>query len=196
MNRMKFPFIPLLVFAMGMSACQYFEEGNVDLDNNGPDLLYVTVDELTYKMADSTYVNLDLAPGFHQLTIKDENQKELENLTFEVIEGGLINLAKAQYYVWSDIYGDQRLKEQKLNIREVEIGDKIYMGDFEAMPNDALYLESQNQWDYGLSEDFPGQLYDMIPRDERYKIRRKLYREQDLVADYMSQVEQPEPEAE
>jgi hypothetical protein len=36
----------------------------------------------------------------------------------------------------------------------------------------------------------------MIPRDERYKIRRKLYREQDLVADYMSQVEQPEPEAE
>lgn len=176
------------------SACEYFEEGNVDLDNNGPDVLLVSVDELTYKMMDSAYLNLDLKPGLHQLTIKDENGKELDSQTFEVKEGGLINLAKAQYYVWADFYGDQSLREQKLNIQEVKINKVIYTGDFTPMDPDQLYLDSKDLWEYGLSESFPGRLYDLVPKEERYKIRRKLYREQDLIADYMLQVEQPEAE--
>lgn len=174
------------------TACELVEEGNVDLDNNGPDVLLVTIDELTYKMPDSSYVNLDLKPGFHQLVIKDENEKELETLTFEVVDGGLINLAKAQYYVWSDFYGDQSLREQKLNIQEVKINKVLYTGDFVPVDPEPLYVESKDRWDYGLSESFPGRLYDLVPKEERYKIRRKLYREQDLIEDYMSQVEQPE----
>ncbi|MEM6342500.1 MAG: hypothetical protein AAF927_01420 [Bacteroidota bacterium] len=190
-----------LICLFALAACDEFaEQTNIDLDNDSESTLIVSLDELTYRMNPGGHVALKLEPGFHKITIIDQaDDKELESTTFEVKKGGLINLAKAQYYVWSDIYGNQALKEEKLNIQDLVIeskdekGKKIkttYTGDFEKLPTDQIYIETQ--WDYGLVEDWPSRLWDIVPKEDKFKVRRKLYREQGLIDYYMSRVSAPE----
>ncbi|MFK7922126.1 MAG: hypothetical protein AB8H47_09225 [Bacteroidia bacterium] len=180
-----------------LAACdQFTDQTNIDLDNDGESTLIVTIDELSYRMNPGGHTAIKLEPGFHKIRVVDQaDDKELEASTFEVKKGGLINLAKSQYYVWSDIYGNQALKDEKLNVQDLVIetkdekGKKIkttYIGDFEKLPTDQLYLESQ--WDYGLIEDWPSRLWDIVPREDKFEVRRKLYREQGLIDYYMSRV--------
>ncbi|MEL6841895.1 MAG: hypothetical protein AAFP02_01670, partial [Bacteroidota bacterium] len=64
--------------------------------------------------------------------------------------------------------------------------------DFQPLPTDQLYIESQ--WDYGLGEDWPSRLWDIVPKEDKFKVRRKLYREQGLIDYYMSRVPGAETE--
>lgn len=187
-----------------LAACDEFvEQTNIDLDNDSEATLIVTLDELSYRMNPGGHAAVKLEPGFHKITVVDQaDEKELESTTFEVKKGGLINLAKAQYYVWSDIYGNQALKDEKLNIQDLVIeskdekGKKVkttYIGDFEKLPTDQIYIESQ--WDYGLIEDWPSRLWDIVPKEDKFKVKRKLYREQGLIDYYMSRVSTPEAAA-
>lgn len=180
-----------------LAACdQFADQTNIDLDNDSESTLIVTIDELSYRMNPGGHTAIQLEPGFHKIKVVDQaDDKELESTTFEVKKGGLINLAKAQYYVWSDIYGNQALKDEKLNVQDLVIetkdekGKKIkttYIGDFDKLTTDQLYIESQ--WDYGLIEEWPSRLWDVIPKDDKFKVRRKLYREQGLIDYYMSRV--------
>ena len=201
-HKQKYALFIFMLSLFLVGGCDYFSKGNVDLDNAGEEVLLVSVDELTYKMNPGGYLLLDLVPGFHILTVKDENGKELETETFEVVEGGLINLARAEYYVWADLYGDQSLKDAKLNQEWVEIelekdGKKIeqsFWGEIAKVDAEPLYVEKN--WDYGLSEEFPGRLWGWEITEEKYEIKKKLFRKMGLIDAYMDRVDTGEEEAE
>jgi len=96
----------------------------------------------------------------------------------------LNNLAGAQYYIWTDLYGDPSLKEQKLNQVWTEIGDQTFFGEFYPLETDKLYIEKR--WDYGLSEAFPEDLLGWKLSREKYLIKSKVFRTEDLVDAYNS----------
>ena len=185
---------PILFLILGIfaSGCDYFSQGNVDLDNAGEETLIVTINELSYKMNPGGYILIDLNPGYHTLVVKDENGKELEQETFEVVNGGLINLAKEEYYIWSDLYGDQSLKEAKLKQEWVEIEEQTFYGEITKLEGEGIYQEGE--WDYGLSEDFPARLWGWVITDEKYEIKKKLFRKQGLIDAYLARVNTPEAE--
>ncbi|MEL6653825.1 MAG: hypothetical protein AAFQ87_23765, partial [Bacteroidota bacterium] len=202
MHRTKHLATIALALALFFTACEEFDQTNVELDNDSESTLIVKLDELSYRMNPGGYLAIQLEPGLHQITVTDqESDEELKSETFEVKNGGLINLGEAQYYIWADLYGNQALKAEKLNIQDLVIeskdekGKKIkttYTGDFQPLPTDQLYIESQ--WDYGLGEDWPSRLWDIVPKEDKFKVRRKLYREQGLIDYYMSRVPGAETE--
>ncbi|RMG23237.1 MAG: hypothetical protein D6730_14875 [Bacteroidetes bacterium] len=171
----------LLISILGlmMSACQ---KGNVEMDNAGDQTLEVTVDELTYTMKPGDYQKLELKPGTHRIIIKDEDGKTIEEATFQVKEGGLLNLARKDYYIWTDLYGDPSLKAEKLKEDWHKIGDKSYYGEFTRIEPENIYVEKT--WDYGLEEDFPTDLIGLQLTREKYMIKSKLFREKDLIEAY------------
>ncbi|RMG69761.1 MAG: hypothetical protein D6722_09580, partial [Bacteroidetes bacterium] len=127
--------LPLLVGLM--VSCQ---QGNVDMDNNGDDLLIVNLDELSYRVPPHTYQRIQLDPGMHSLTIKDEAGRVIEEGTFRVLEGGLINLAKTNYHVWVDLYGDPTFRKTVLKEDWVDIGTQSFFGQFEPVDTSQVYV--------------------------------------------------------
>ena len=170
----------LLLLAVG---CQ---TGNVELDNGGDAILQVTVDELTYRMGPADYRQIRLEAGVHSIIIQDVDGKTLEEGTFEVIEGGLINVAKSTYYIWVDLYGDAAQRKAQLNEQWLDIGNESFYGEFEVIEPDRLYVEKK--WDYGLSDDFPDDVYGWKMTDQKWVIKRKLFREAELLNAYKEMV--------
>ncbi|GAB4415050.1 MAG: hypothetical protein OHK0039_23390 [Bacteroidia bacterium] len=159
------------------------------MDNNGDQPLIVTIDELTYRMQPHAYQRIELEAGTHVLTIKEEAGRVIDTDTFQVIEGGLLNLAKTNYLIWVDLYGDPELRKTILQEDWIEIGNQSYFGQFEPVDVGAYYVESK--WDYGLDEDFPEDLLGWEISREKWIIKRKLFREDELVNAYNSLVKQP-----
>ncbi|TAE55300.1 MAG: hypothetical protein EAZ89_05745 [Bacteroidetes bacterium] len=176
-RRFSFPLLLMLVF----SACS---QGNVDLDNAGSSTLHATVDELKYILPPRTYLRIKLEKGPHTLVVNDSSGKTLEQTTFRIEEGGLLNLAKANYIIWTDLYGDPALRPQKLKEDWLEIGKNTYFGEFERLDPSLLYVEQK--WDYPLTEPFPDDLLGWEISKEKWIVKRKLFREPDLVAAYKS----------
>ncbi|MEO0585198.1 MAG: hypothetical protein AAF135_23495 [Bacteroidota bacterium] len=177
-----------LILALSLLGCS---SGNVDLDNAGDQDLTVQIDELVFKVPAGSYKLITLDPGRHSLTIKDAQGVVLdEKKTFNLIEGGLINLSKSDYIVWTELYGDLELRKTKLNEEWFKIGDAspIY-GEFERLRDadlERIYVEKR--WDFGLSENFPETLTQFSPIEEKFVIRKKLFRESELLDAYSSQL--------
>ena len=171
-------------FLIAIPGC---DQGNIDLDNSGDEPLTVIIDELQYDLAPGEYQRIKLEKGRHILTIVDKDGKTQEEETFRVVAGGLINVAKGNYLVWTDLYGDPNLRKEKLKEDWIDIGDQSFFGEFETLPTDEYYIEKK--WDYGLSENFPDDLLGWEMGVEKYIIKRKLFREEELVKAYNSLVE-------
>lgn len=177
--------LPLLWLFLLLTACQ---QGNVDMDNNGDDLLIVTLDELSYRMTPHTFQRIQLDKGMHTLTIKDEAGRVIVRDTFQVIEGGLINLAKTPYLIWVDLYGDPALRKTVLQEDWIEIGNQSFFGQFEPLETEQTYVEQR--WDYGLGEPFPEDLLGWEITREKWIIKRKLFREDELIDAYNALVKE------
>jgi hypothetical protein len=175
-----FPFAWLLLLGC--------DQGNIEMDNAGEEDLRVVIDELAYSMPAGSFQRIDLESGLHTLTIKGEDGKILDEQTFSVVEGGLLNLAKSTYYIWVDLYGEASLRDEVLSETWIEIGNESFFGEFERVPAEKLYVE--RKWDFGLEEPFPDDLYGWKITQDKWIIRRKLFREQELIQAYKDMVQQ------
>lgn len=164
-----------------LSGCK---KGNVDLDNGGDQPLTVIIDNIPYFMAAGAYKNITLETGEHTVEIRNEEGNTLKDTVISVSEGGLLNLAQAPYYIWTDLYGDPVLKETKLREDWIKIGNQNFFGEFYEIESNQLYVEKQ--WDYGLNEEFPEDLLGWKISSEKYLIKSKLYRADQLVEAYNS----------
>lgn len=173
----------LLSVALFTIAC---EEGNIDLDNAGEEELYVQVDEIEYHMPPNSYKNISLEKGLHTLSIKDGNRKLLEESRIDVENGGLINLGKSSYVVWTELYGSSKFRTDKLKLAyfdvETPTGKQKIWGEFERLEPEKLYLEAK--WDHGLDEEFKDQLWRLDLIQDKYVIIKKVFREKELFEEY------------
>ena len=158
--------------------------GNIDLDNSGDTPYEVVIGNESYIMAPHSYKSIALESGPHTLIIKNEIGDVVADTLIQVIEGGLINIARADYYIWTDLYGDPSLKEDKLDEDWTEIGDQTFFGEFYPLESNKLYIEKR--WDYGLQEAFPEDLLGWKLARDKYLIKSKVFRSQDLVDAYNS----------
>lgn len=184
MKLKAFVFRVLLFSLVLVVGCE--SEGNVDLDNSGDEVLEVVVDGQKYVMPKNSYRKIQLEKGMHTLIMKDAEGKVLEETRFMVSNGGLLNLSKSNYFIWKDLYGDASVREEKLSEEWIKIDKEEFFGDFTTLPTETIYTEKR--WDYGLSEDFPSDLlgWEIDLRKNRYIIKSKLFRQNDLIQAYKS----------
>ncbi|MEM6263731.1 MAG: hypothetical protein AAGI38_14555 [Bacteroidota bacterium] len=160
------------------------DPGNVDLDNAGAERLLVTISNVPYDMPPASYKRIQLDPGFHGLIIRNAEGEVIKDTTIEVGIGGLLNVANSNYIIWRDLYGNPELKATLLDEQTIEVGEQVFVGDFTSIPTNQVYVEQV--WDYCLNDDFGELITAWEPnKDERYRVKSKLYREQDFVTDYM-----------
>lgn len=172
----------ILMLMVGMLALVGCTQGNVELDNAGEESLRAIIDELPYQMSGGTFQRISLEPGLHSLVVQDMQGEIKGETTFQVTEGGLINLAKKPYYIWVDLYGDTTLRSTQLKEDWVTIGNESFYGQFEPVDTAVYYVE--RRWDYGLDESFPNDLYGWKITQEKWIIKRKLFRQEGLVKSY------------
>lgn len=177
--------ICLLIFSL--LACE--DEGNVMLDNAGESPLIVNVDGVRYSLPARSMKRIQIEPGMHRLTIQDPDGKTLEQADFRVGEGGLINAARARYLIWTELFGDQSVREEKLKQKWLEVGDTEIFGEFYQIPGEELYVEQR--WDFGLDEAMPEKVRGWEISDKRWIIKRKLFREAEALAHYKTVSAQP-----
>jgi len=162
-------------------------EGNVDLDNAGEDALKVTVDGQLYLLKGGERQLLSLDPGLHSIKIEDIANELLLDSTFQVFEGGLLNVARGEYLIWTDVFSPEStlaFRKQALNTQQLKIDRKVYDLDYEMLPQNRIYTEKK--WDYGLTEDFPKKVYGWeIDKGKKYMIKKKLVRFNEFEKIYM-----------
>lgn len=163
-------------------------QGNIEMDNAGGEDLVVIIDELAYQVPAGAFERIDLEAGTHRIIIKSAEDKELDRAEFEVIEGGLLNLAKSPYYIWVDLYGEAELRKEKLKEEWIDIGNESFFGEFDKLPADVVFIEKK--WNFGLDEDFPDDLYGWKMAQDKWIIKRKLFREEGLIQAYKSMVQE------
>lgn len=183
MNRL--PWLMLLLTALAWGGCN---QGNIDMDNSSDQDLIVLIDELQYDMKAESYTKIKLEKGVHTLIVQDASGKVLEEDSFRVYEGGLINLGKTNYLIWVDLYGDPELRKTKLEEDWLDIGEQSFFGQFERLDPSKLYVEQK--WDYGLDDAFPDDLLGWQMTQERWIIKRKLFRETEFVQAYNALVKE------
>jgi hypothetical protein len=164
-------------------------KGNVDLDNGGSQTLSVVIDQVSYVLPPRTGQLIELAPGPHTLEIRDSSGKTMDQTSFRIAEGGLINAARSPYIIWTDLYGDPALRATKLREEWIEIGKNSYFGEFERLDPEQYYVEKK--WDYGLTEPFPDDLLGWEVTRDKWIVKKKLFREPDMVAAYQSIAKKP-----
>ncbi|MCI4671534.1 MAG: hypothetical protein MRZ79_25550 [Bacteroidia bacterium] len=176
-------FILLFAIALFTISC---EEGNIDLDNGGEEELYVQIDEIKYHMPAGSYKNITLEKGLHSISIEDASGKVLDASRFDVEKGGLLNLGKTNYIVWTELYGSSQFRKDKLKLAYFEVetidGPQKIWGEFERLDAEKLYMETR--WDHGLNEDFKEQLWRLDLIQDKYVIVRKVFREAQLFEEY------------
>ncbi len=166
----------LLTSGISFKGC---DKKNIDLDNAGAEPLRVQIDGMTYTMPAGSYQRLELAQGPHTIVVSDLTGKSLDEESFQVIAGGLLNVAKEEYFVWTDLYGDPALRDTKLQEIDLEIGDAILHGDFKSIPQDQIYVEQV--WDLNLSESFPKELVGWEQSKDKYLVKSKVFRRAQLL---------------
>ena len=176
----------ITIFASSLFSCS---TGNVDLDNGSTESLTVVVDHTdTHVMNPGTYKQIHLPKGMHHILVNDADGNLRAERRINVEEGGLLNVGGAEYYIWTDLYGNPGLKQAKLEEKWVDIGGKSFYGEFYRLDNSDLYTEKR--WDFGLSQSFPEDLlgWQWQMSKEKYLIRSKLFRDDQLISAYNSLV--------
>lgn len=186
---MQFSSILLLIPTLWLSffSCN---QGNVELDNAGEKPLVVKIDELSHRLAAGEYKLIQLEKGRHTIAVADEAGEKMTETTFSVDKGGLLNVAAASYYIWTDLYGNTANKEKHLNEAWLKIGEDEIYGEFTQLSKEQIYVEKA--WDFGLQEDFPEYRMGVELTDDKYILESKLYRESNLVDAYYQATEEPQ----
>ena len=174
--------IVILVLAVGLMSCE--EEGNVLIDNSGEAQLQVMVDAVAYNMPAGSHIRVQLEPGLHSYSIKDESGEVQEEGSFTVIEGGLLNAAKEEYLIWAEWYGDMSMKETTLKQEWIKVDDIEIFGEFERISGEDTYLEKR--WDQNIDEDLPESVMAWELTDKRWVIKRKIFRLEEALIHYQS----------
>lgn len=172
----------ILFFAATLLSCE--EEGNVLIDNSGEDQLQVMVDAVAYNMPAGSFIRVQLEPGLHSYSIKDESGEVQEEGSFTVVEGGLLNAAKEEYLIWAEWYGDMSMKETTLKQEWIKVDDIEIFGEFERISGEDAYLEKR--WDQSIDEDLPESVMAWELTDKRWVIKRKIFRLQEALIHYQS----------
>ncbi|MEM7368244.1 MAG: hypothetical protein AAF587_06545 [Bacteroidota bacterium] len=180
--------LPKLLLILATLAWGGCNQGNIDMDNSSDQDLIVNIDELSYNMKAGQYTRIQLDKGVHKLVLQDEEGKVLEEESFRVYEGGLLNLGKNNYLIWVDLYGDPELRKSKLEEDWLDIEGDSYFGQFERLDPSKIYVE--RKWDYGLDDAFPDDLLGWQMTQERWIIKRKLFRESEFIEAYKSLVKE------
>lgn len=160
-------------------------QGNVDLDNASDEALVAIIDNVPYQLAPRSYKRIELGKGSHSLKIQGEGGKIIADTVVRIIEGGLLNVGRAEYYIWTDLYGDPTLKESKLEEEWVNIGKQQFYGEFSQLEKN-LYVEKR--WDFDLNQSFPDDLLGWKLASQKYLIKSKLFRKEQLISAYNSLV--------
>lgn len=171
--------LPLWFCLNGFWGCQ---NGNVILDNAGKDSIALTVDDKNYFVEAGGRQKIKLSPGVHSLKIRGKDAATVEEVSFTVDGGGVLNLALQDYYIWTDLYGDPKLKALHLNQADFVIDKKKYYGQFARLKPDNRYIEKI--WDYDLDENFPNDIIGYEFTEEKYIIKSKIFREDELIEAY------------
>ena len=174
--------IVILVLAVGLMSCE--EEGNVLIDNSGEAQLQVMVDAVAYNMPAGSHIRVQLEPGLHSYSIKDESGEVQEEGSFTVIEAGLLNAAKEEYLIWAEWYGDMSMKETTLKQEWIKVDDIEIFGEFERISGEDTYLEKR--WDQNIDEDLPESVMAWELTDKRWVIKRKIFRLEEALIHYQS----------
>ncbi len=174
----------LILIIVSIAAFSSCETGNVLLDNGGETPLRVTIDAVAYTMPAGSLLRIDLEPGLHQFSIKGEDQKILEEGSFQVVEGGTINAGKIEYLIWTEWYGDQGPKEEVLKQEWIKVDDTEIFGEFERIPGESIYME--RRWDFNLDEDLPESVKAWELTDKRWVVKRKLFHLDDAMMHYQT----------
>ena len=176
----------LTLLATSLFSCT---TGNVDIDNGSTERLTITIDYTdTHSMEPGSYKMVDLPSGVHHILVEDADGNARIDKKITVKEGGLLNVGGSEYYIWTDLYGNPGLKPDKLEEKWVDIGGKSFYGEFYRLDNQDLYTEKR--WDFGLNQSFPDDLlgWQWQMSKEKYLIRSKLFRDDQLITAYNSLV--------
>lgn len=170
-----------LVLVFTLFSC---EEDNVLIDNSGEEALQVSVDAIAYNMPPNSNVRMMLEPGLHSFVIKGEDQEIIEEGSFQVVEGGLLNVSKGEYLIWAEWFGDQSQKETTLKQEWIKVDDIEIFGEFDRIDDGAVYIEKR--WDYSVDEELPESVRAWELTDKRWVIKRKIFRLADAMQHYQA----------
>lgn len=152
--------------------------GNIDIDNAGTEALKVTLDGQLLLLKAGDRKNIKLEPGLHSIQVADIKNEVLKDTVFQLMEGGLINLAGGEYLIWKDVFSPAATlayRKEALDPQKLKIDRRVYEIDYEMLPENRLFIEKK--WDYGLTESFPKKVYGWeIDKDKKYMIKTKLVR--------------------
>jgi hypothetical protein len=162
-------------------------QGNVEMDNAGEVPLKVTIDKLPYQVPAQSTKQIQLEEGMHEVLVQNLQGDLLRDTTFKVRQGGLLNVGQTIYYIWADLYGDPSLRQQHLQEKWINIGNESFYGEFEKVSASQLYVE--RRWDYDLEEGFPDDLYGWKMTQEKWIVKRKLFRRQQLIEAYKKMIQ-------
>ncbi len=167
------------------------DQNNIEIDNPSTQAISLTLAGTSYTIPPGNTTSISLEPGTHNLQIPETDSIIGIDTTIRVEVGGIINPARAQYYIWTDLYGDQEGREVKLKEEWTKVGKKELFGDFFIVPPNQVYVEKK--WDYGLSKSFPTDLigWQLNIFGDKVILKSKLFRERQLIASYQQQVSEP-----
>lgn len=176
-----------ILFLLPLSLLIACSTGNVDVDNAGEEALKVTIDGQLYLLKAGARENLKLDPGLHSIQIADIKNEVLKDTAIQILEGGLINVARGEYLIWKDVFSPQAtlaFRKQALEPQKLTINKKVFEVDYEMLPDNRLFIEKK--WDYGLTESFPKKVYGWeIDKDKKFMIKTKLVRLDEFERTYM-----------
>lgn len=168
-------------------------EGNVVLDNASDEKRTLVLDGTTYELGANSSQIIELATGSHTLSIQDAEGESVQEGEFESQAGGIVNVGEHSYIIWKQFYGqDPQLREKYLNEGELEVDGMTFQGDFNVLDSTQLYIEQD--WDYGLEENFPQKRFKLpVTTDEqKYVTKKKVVRKKDFLEAYKALVMTPE----
>jgi hypothetical protein len=171
-----------IFFSLFLGACS--EKKNVYLDNSSAISIEADIDGIRYNITAGESRGVAVKPGVHKISAKSVDGKWIKDTTFQVVKGGIVNLNQGKYTVWRELYGEDSLRTKKLKFDWVNFGQTPLLGDFTRYDSSLIFLEKA--WDYDLAEAFPDEKMGFaVPTKEKFIIKAKIYREADLINEYM-----------
>jgi hypothetical protein len=182
---MKQIFAVSILFVLVFAACG--PKGNVYIDNGGEETLTVVLDQSRYDLQPGQRSLIEVEPGPHQIRVAGQDGKFTRDTTVQIVEGGLINPAGAEFLVWKEVFAPNstlELRKQLLKPEKLKIDNFVYEIEFTSLPSDQLYIEKS--WDFGLNESFPKTVQGWeFKAEEQYKFKTLLVRKSDFAKVYM-----------
>ena len=182
---MLYRFFVLLLIGSFLTSCS--PEGNVYIDNGGEETMTVVVDNIRHDLQPGQRVLVQLEPGPHRVTVAGPDGKIRSEENIQVVEGGLINAAGAEFLIWKEVFAPQsslEFRKTLLKPEKLKIDKLVYEVEYTMLPQDQLYIEKI--WDLGLEESFPKTVHGWeLEAEKQYMFKTLLVRKSDFPEVYM-----------